>query len=696
MNPHPPILEVRNLRVGFETEKGLLVAVDGVDFSVPRGQTLGLVGESGCGKSVTAMSLMRLLPRPSGKLLDGQILFDGRDLARISDREMRSVRGREIAMIFQEPMAALNPVQRIGRQIGEVFLLHCPEMSDQEITASTIELLTKVGIPAPEVRINEYPHQLSGGMRQRVVIAMALALRPRLIIADEPTTALDVTIQAQILELMKSLQQEMGTSIIIITHDLGVIAETCDEVAVMYAGRIAERGPLEAIFNRPLHLYTHGLLQSIPRLEHPSKTPLPTIGGMVPGLDELPVGARFAPRSPSPLAPAYLQSNAFANQRPSLIEHPSGHWVENEPAVLVSSLPASDPPAPSSIQSRPDLPPPKSSTDPAPLLEIKDLRVHFPLRKGLSLRTRQWCKAVDSVNLSLHPGETLGLVGESGCGKTTLGKAILRLNQPTTGAIQFEGQDLLPLSNRALRPFRRQIQMVFQDPADSLNARQTIGNILEEPLIIHQLGDARERAARVSQLLEIVGLRPSARDRFPFEFSGGQRQRIGIARAIALNPKLIVCDEPVSALDVSVQGQILNLLLDLQREFQLTYLFIAHDLAVVKQISDRIAIMYLGKIVELAPAQEIFNRPLHAYTKALLSAIPEPSTTRRKDRLVLRGDLPSPIDPPPGCAFARRSWMDCPPDWLEREGTFKEVFPGHWVEVHPATVENYQQYLEKP
>jgi oligopeptide/dipeptide ABC transporter ATP-binding protein len=326
------------------------------------------------------------------------------------------------------------------------------------------------------------------------------------------------------------------------------------------------------------------------------------------------------------------------------------------------------------------------------LLEISDLRMHFPVKGGVMLRAKAWCKAVDGVSLAIKPGETLGLVGESGCGKSTLGKCIVRLNKPTGGSIRYEGKDLATLSEKELKPIRRDIQMVFQDPVESLNIRQTVGEIIEEPLIIHGIGTPEERKTKVAELLSRVGLQPDAGSRYPFEFSGGQRQRIGIARALALNPKLIVCDEPVSALDVSVQSQILNLMLDLQKEFGLSYLFIAHDLAVVKHISDRIAIMYLGKIVELGDAEEIFRNPLHAYTKALISAIPEANPHRVKDRIILRGDVPSPINPPAGCAFARRSWMDCPPEWLDRPGEFKEVSPGHWVEVHPATVENWEQY----
>jgi peptide/nickel transport system ATP-binding protein len=652
VTPERTLIEVRDLVTAFDTDAGRLTAVDGVSFDVKQGQTLGIVGESGCGKSVTALSIMRLLPRPAGQVLGGSIRFAGTELLKLPLEEMREIRGAEIGMIFQEPMTALNPSHRIGKQLSEVFLLH-ERVSKREAWERSVEMLRRVGIPSPEHRIASYPHQLSGGMRQRVVVAMALALKPQLVIADEPTTALDVTIQAQILELITELQAEMGMSVILITHDLGVIAETCQEVVVMYAGRIVERGPVDAVFHDPQHLYTQGLLDSIPRLESPPKTPLRAIRGMVPALQDLPVGARFAPRSPHPGAGEYMASAEYRQVRPPLREFEPGRWVEDHPVVRVDDYrrvvgaPANEP------RAAPDggRPPVDRNEE---ILRVEGLKMYFPVRGGVMLRKIGDLRAVDGVDLLIHPGETLGLVGESGCGKSTLGKSVVRLYEPTDGRIVFDGRDITRLRQREMKPLRRDVQMIFQDPAESLNARLTVEDILEEPFIIHRIGNSAERRKRVSELLEKVGLPPSAGVRFPFEFSGGQRQRIGIARAIALEPRLVICDEPVSALDVSVQSQILNLLLDLQREMRLSYLFIAHDLAVVKHVSDRIAIMYLGQIMELGGAEEIYRDPRHPYTRALISAIPVPDPRRRREREVLVGDVPSPIHPPPGCPFNTR------------------------------------------
>ncbi|HRI82759.1 MAG TPA: ABC transporter ATP-binding protein [Opitutaceae bacterium] len=637
--PAAPVLEVRDLVTTFDTDAGRLTAVDGVSFSVQRGRTLGIVGESGCGKSVTALSIMRLLPQPMGRIQSGEIRFDGLNLATLPPAEMRRIRGDRIGMIFQEPMTALNPVHTIGRQLSEVFLLHRTN-DKREALRLSVEMLEKVGIPSPEIRVGEYPHQLSGGMRQRVVIAMALACRPAVVIADEPTTALDVTIQAQILELMQSLQQELGMAIVLITHDLGVIADMCDDVVVMYAGRVAEAGPVDRIFAAPSHPYTRGLLNSIPRLTSRRKSRLNIIEGMVPSLAEMPAGCRFQNRCPWKVEACGVQ--------PPLTPVTPGHTVACHrtaelPPVSVGTNPAAD--AGSA---------PAVAAASAPPLEVRDLCMHFPVREGLFQRAKHACRAVDGINLTVNPGETIGLVGESGCGKSTLGKCIVRLNHPTAGQLVFEGTDLAPLSARALKPHRRQLQMIFQDPVESLNARHTVGDIIAEPLVIHGLGDPAWRQTRVLALLAKVGLPANAADRYPFEFSGGQRQRIGIARAIALEPKLIVCDEPVSALDVSIQSQVLNLLLDLQREMGLSYLFIAHNLAVVKHVSDRIAIMYLGRIVEIAGADAIYREPRHPYTRALISAIPQPDPTHRQQRIVLKGDVPSPIHPPTGCTFHTR------------------------------------------
>lgn len=637
----PPLLQVKDLVSAFDTDEGRVTAVDGVSLEVHAGKTLGIVGESGCGKSVTAMSILRLLPQPMGHVLSGEVLFDGMDLRTLPVQELRKIRGNRISMIFQEPMTALNPVQKIGKQICEGLLLHKP-ISPEDAWKKSIELLDKVGIPSPEIRVNEYPHQLSGGMRQRVVIAIALACEPELVIADEPTTALDVTIQAQILELVQQLQKDMGMGMILITHDLGVIAETCDEVCVMYAGRIVEKAPVDKLFANPRHAYTKSLLASIPRLNGVPKTKLQTIDGIVPGLLDLNNGCRFAARSSREHPPELLE------KRPSFEEVAEDHWVE---VCLVCSDNSGKYTKDSSTKSLVHI---SAEIGSDPILQTKDLKHHFPVRSGVFKRATGACRAVDGVDLQIRPGETLGLVGESGCGKSTLGKAVSRLYKPTSGSIRFKGNEICQLPNRNLKPYRRQIQMIFQDPYESLNPRQTVANILEEPYIIHSMGTRGERSKWVEELLEKVGLPPSAANRFPFEFSGGQRQRIGIARALALRPELIICDEPVSALDVSIQSQILNLLLELQKEFGLAYLFISHDLAVVKHISDRIAIMYLGRIVEIADSETIYHSAKHPYTQALLSAIPKPEPNRTYERQILEGDVPSPIHPPSGCAFHTR------------------------------------------
>ncbi len=651
------ILEIKGLVTAFDTEAGEIHAVDDVTFSVPKGSTLGLVGESGCGKSVTALSIMRLLPQPGGKIKSGQILFDSRDIVSLPVEKLREIRGRRISMIFQEPMTALNPVHRIGKQISEVFHLHFPRMSKQEMADASVEMLHKVGIPEPVQRMKEYPHQLSGGMRQRVMIAMALACKPDILIADEPTTALDVTIQAQILQLIQELQGETGMSVIFITHDLGVIAEICDRVVVMYAGRIAETGPVKEIFQYPAHPYTQGLLSSIPRMETPRKSRLSIIKGMVPSLHDLPEGCRFQNRCPHAQEICKTQPEMKAAGEDHFA---ACHFSEKVSGVrcqvfgvksggsdfesqISGSMPVSG--------FHPRIPNPQS---PDPSLTVRNLKMHFPVRGGVFMRRIGTVYAVDGISFTVSAGQTLGLVGESGCGKTTVGRSILRLYESTAGEVIFEGKNIPELKGKELQELRRNVQMIFQDPFESLNSRHTVGTILEEPFVIHRIGNPSERREKVKNLLEKVGLSPDAADRFPHEFSGGQRQRIGIARAIALNPRLIVCDEPVSALDVSIQSQILNLLLELQREMGLTYLFISHDLTVVRHISDSVMVMYLGKIAEYTDADTIYSAPLHPYTQALISAIPVPDPLNRKEKQVLTGDIPSPIRPPSGCRFRTR------------------------------------------
>jgi len=560
------IIEVRNLSVEFRTDEGTVRAVKNISFNIPRGKTVGLVGESGSGKSVTSLAAMRLIPNPPGKITSGEILLDGKDLLALSEGQMRNIRGNSISMIFQEPMTSLNPVFTVGDQIAETLMLH-QKLSKQAALAKSLDLMTQVGIPNPSERIKSYPHELSGGQRQRVMIAMAIACEPDVLIADEPTTALDVTIQKQILDLLADLQKKYQMSILFITHDLGVIADIADEVVVMYRGDIVEKGTTEQIFTKPQHPYTKGLLACRPSLDRNPR--------------RLPVVSDFM--------------NAEGQERAADV------------TVLKQQK-----------QTR------TVSDAQTTLLEIKNVKKHFPLKKGFFGGVQSWVKAVDDVSLSVRKGRTLGLVGESGCGKTTLGRTILRLIEPTDGSILYNGTDITQLDREAMRAMRRKMQIIFQDPYASLNPRMTIGAALMEPMIIHSLGGSRaERLEMAGELMKKVGLDRAMLNRYPHEFSGGQRQRICIARALAVKPEFIICDESVSALDVSIQAQILNLLLDLQEEMSLTYVFISHDLAVVKFISDEVAVMYNGKVVEMNDAVGIYEAPQHDYTKKLLSAIPK-------------------------------------------------------------------------
>ncbi|MED3551306.1 ABC transporter ATP-binding protein [Cytobacillus praedii] len=546
------ILQVKDLRVSFLSRDLEFEAVRGVSFEVKKGETLGIVGESGSGKSVTARSIMRLLPSPPSYLKQGEITFLGDNLAEKTEKEMEGIRGRDIGMIFQDPMTSLNPTIRIGKQIAESLIKH-QKLSKKEVKKQAIDILKLVGIRNSEVRYNQYPHEFSGGMRQRVMIAIALACRPTLLIADEPTTALDVTIQAQILNLMKDMQERFGTSIILITHDLGVVAGMCDRVAVMKKGEIVETGTTEEIFENPKHPYTKKLLHALPRLDEKKK------------------------KKPAPL----ILTGTDLNK---------------------------------------------------PLLEVKSLRQHFDMGKGNVL------KAVDDISFHIRAGETLGLVGESGSGKSTTGRAILRLHEPTGGDVLYQGMPVNRLSKSEMKLMRRHMQMIFQDPYASLNPRFKVLDIVGQALDVHKLSSSRgERKRRVEELLEMVGLEAEHAERYPHEFSGGQRQRIGIARALAVEPKFIVCDEPLSALDVSIQSQVVKLLEDLQHRLGLTYLFIAHDLSMVKHISDRVAVMYAGKIVELAESEELYANPQHPYTKSLLSAIPipDPKVEKLKKRVLM-------------------------------------------------------------
>jgi peptide/nickel transport system ATP-binding protein len=602
-----PLLEVNSLRTYFHAEHGLVKAVDDVSFRIEEGRTLGIVGESGSGKSVTSFSIMRLLAGAGVIEPGSKISLLGKDLVGLPEPDMRKVRGKEVSMIFQEPMTSLNPVFTVGSQVMEAILLH-QKVSRREARERTLELFREVGIPDPEKRIDSYPHQMSGGQKQRVMIAMALSCNPRLLIADEPTTALDVTIQAQILDILRRLRDTRGMSVLFITHDLGVIAEIADDVAVMFRGKIVEYGPVLQIFERPQHPYTKGLLACKPRLETPYRL-LPTVADFMEvreteGRVEV-VEKKVAPE----------REQQFRTQGRGRLLHPKPILKQ-----LGYEVEPGKPPYEADTKIIPDTI--------KPLLEVRDLKVHFPIRKGIFLRTVGHVKAVDGVSFSVYQGQTLGLVGESGCGKTTTGRAILRLIEPDAGEVIYDGFNVRELGSTDLRTLRRRMQIIFQDPYGSMNPRMTIESTLTEPMIIHRLGtSARDRRDRAVALLEEVDMRPEHLRRYPHEFSGGQRQRICIARSLAVEPEFMVCDESVSALDVSVQAQVLNLLKRLQEKRHLTYIFISHDLNVVKFMSDMMAVMQPvdggGKIVEMGPSDAIYANPKQAYTKALIDAVPK-------------------------------------------------------------------------
>jgi peptide/nickel transport system ATP-binding protein len=594
------LLEIDNLRIYFHTEEGVVRAVDSVSLQIEEGQTLGVVGESGSGKSVTAYSVMKLLAA-SARIESGRIAFLGKDLVGLPERAMREVRGREISMIFQEPMTSLNPVFTVGRQVMEAIRLH-QNVPQAEARCKTIDLFREVGIPDPETRVDSFPHQLSGGQKQRVMIAMALSCNPRLLIADEPSTALDLTIQAQILDILRQLRDSRGMSILFITHDLGVIAEIADEVAVMFRGKIVEHGKVLDIFERPQHPYTKGLLACQPRLTTPHRM-LPTIADFMEVTDDV-TSLTIIEKQMSAERLQQLTTEGrgrLLHPRSKLREigHP---WEEDQHASDTTVV----------------------AEDQQPLLSVRDLQVHFAIHKGMLQRTVGHVRAVDGISFDVYRGQTLGLVGESGCGKTTASRAILRLIEPEGGRVIFDGFDLSNLGGAALRKMRRRMQIVFQDPYGSLNPRRTIEAALIEPMIIQRVGrDVRDRRDRAVALLEEVGLEATHLRRFPHEFSGGQRQRICIARALAVEPELLICDEPVSALDVSVQAQVLNLLKRLQAKHGLTCIFIGHDLNVVKFMADMVAVMQQGKIVEFGPSEAIYTHPQQEYTRTLIAAAPQ-------------------------------------------------------------------------
>ncbi len=644
-----PVLSVRDLAVTFQGSGPAVPAVRGIDFDVWPNEVLGIVGESGSGKSVTALALTGLLPRYAR--VAGSVRLGDVEVTRADAETLRRMRGRDVGMIFQDPTTSLNPVLPIGRQVIEGQVAH-GRVRAPDARGRAVELLREVDIPDPAGRVMQFPHQFSGGMRQRAVIAMAMSGRPRLIVADEPTTALDVTVQAQVLAVLGRRQAETGAAVILITHDLGVIAEMAHRVVVMYAGRIVETGSVEDIFRRPRHPYTIALLQGLPRIDADEARLVP-IRGQPPTPTALPTGCAFHPRCSigegKPVCaadqPALRPVGAKGDGEGQLA---ACHFAEQASLALR--------PAEAVLHER------AQPAERAPLLAVEDLRVHFPIKAGLLRRRVGWVRAVDGVSLVVHEGETVGLVGESGCGKTTTGRAIMGLIRSTGGRVRFAGEDVTRLGRRDMRRVRRHMQYVFQDPYASLNPVRTAGEIVAEPLHIHGIYDEVGGAARVAALFEMVGLARAQLDRYPHEFSGGQKQRIGIARALALQPRLLILDEPVAALDVSIQAQIINLLRDLQLEFGLAYLFIAHDLSVVRHISDRVAVMYLGRIVEEGTKATVFDTPVHPYTQSLLSAVPVPDPAARgsRARIVLQGEIPSPSNPPPGCTFHPRCFKATP------------------------------------
>jgi peptide/nickel transport system ATP-binding protein len=664
--PVTNLLEVEDLRTQIRLRHSTVRAVDGVSLVIRPGETVGLVGESGCGKSMTGMSIMRLLP-PGGQIVSGSVRLNGRELTTLPGGEMRRVRGNEVAMVFQDPMTSLNPTMTIGDQIAEAVQVH-REVSRKESLDRALDVLDLVGMPRPAERLTAYPHHLSGGLRQRVVIAMALACEPKLLIADEPTTALDVTIQRQILALLGDLKERLGMGLLFITHDMGVIAGRADRVMVMYAGRIVESAKTSALFSRVRHPYTQALLESIPDLETDRSKVLYSIPGRPPDLAQPPSGCRFSPRC------RYARDQCQTEDPPLGGQEPGHSYAcffpvaglrsragDAEPVARpVSAGQAASTAAPVLTVTEVVRPGAGGSAgQPAAarsLLVLDHVVKEFPILRGPLQRQTGSVQAVSDVSFDIASGETFGLVGESGCGKTTLGRLIVALESIGSGTITFDGVQVSALRGGELRRKRRDLQLMFQDPYASLDPRMRVASILREPLASQHLGTRKEQEARIRELLEEVGLPGRSMGLYPHEFSGGQRQRIGLARSLTLAPRLVVADEPVSALDVSIRSQVLNLMKRLQSERDLTYIIISHDLSVVRYLADRIGVMYLGKLVEIGSGDEVYRRPAHPYTAALLESIPEadPARERGKDRDVVRGELPSAASPPSGCRFRTR------------------------------------------
>ena len=674
-----PVLEITGLRTHIRQRTTTVQAVDGVSLTVAAGETVGLVGESGCGKTMTGLSAIRLLP-PGGRIADGSIKVNGTEVVGLPDARMRQIRGGEVGMIFQDPMTSLNPTMPIGEQIAETVRVH-KHVSRAAAVDRTVEVLDLVGMPKPRERLDDFPHQLSGGLRQRVMIAMALACEPSILIADEPTTALDVTIQAQILGLLDRLKAELGTAMLLISHDMGVIAGRADRVAVMYAGRIVEQAGTVEFFDRIRHPYAEALLASIPQPGQDTARALYSIPGSPPDLTDPPGGCRFAAR-------CRYATDQCRSEDPQLGGSDEHQFACFHPVPAGSEVPrAAGLRLIATLRARPPRP---EMTDDDLILDARELVKEYPITKGVLQRTVGSVKAVSGVSFGIRRGETFGLVGESGCGKTTIGRLLVGLERLTAGQVLFGGTDISGLGGRGRRRrggldrrLRRDLQLMFQDPYSSLDPRMRVGAILREPLVIQGIGSRQEQDQRVADMLAEVGLRPSVVDLYPHEFSGGQRQRIGLARALMLDPRLLIADEPVSALDVSIRSQILNLMRDLQERHHLSYLIISHDLGVVRYMSDRIGVVYLGKMVETGPARAVYEGPAHPYTAALISAIPspDPHTERGREREPVRGELPSAASPPSGCRFRTRCPM-AEEICAIQEPPLRPFGPGHLAACH--------------
>ena len=672
MSEKSKLLEIRDLTVHYVTVDGTVHAVEDLSLELEEGKTLGLVGETGAGKTTTVKAVMQILPDPPAKIIQGEISFMGEDLLKKSKKAMRKIRGKQISMIFQDPMTSLNPVMTVGDQIMEVIRLHDKKLSRKDAWIKACEMLELVGIKSD--RATDYPHQFSGGMKQRVIIAMALACNPKLLIADEPTTALDVTTGAQILDMLQEIVRTKNVQLTLITHNLGVAARYADRIYVMYGGRILESGKAEEIFEHPAHPYTFSLMKAIPRLDDDKERTFVPIEGTPPDLSVDTGKCVFYPRC------QFRCERCRQGGEPELKEGSKGHFAacyigpeELEARFLEAK------------NEKKEIRKKREVLENEPILTVEKVNKYYPVYQGILKKKIADVKALDGVSICLYPGKTLGVVGESGCGKTTLAKSILMLHEITGGKIYFRGEDLVHSGKNQIRDLRAQMSMIFQDPYASLDPLFVVHDTLAEGIDAHHLYKGKEREERIHELLSMVGLNREHGSRFPHEFSGGQRQRIGIARALSVEPELIVCDEPISALDVSIQAQVVNLLKSLQEKMGLSYLFITHDLSMVRQIADRIAVMYLGALVELALGEEIYTNNFHPYTRALLSAIPiaDPDAERKRRRIYLSGDVPSPINLPKGCSFCGR----CPyaaEECRESRPALRQIVPGHFVACHRA------------